>query len=715
MKKIILFSLLFLIVGGGIWMGRTPYRNWKQRRFLVQAQAFLDKSDYRNAVLCARKTLEINASNVDACRIMARITDQFKFTEAIFWRHRILDLEPNVVQNRLDLARSALLLGNIRETDMALHSVKEADRNRADFHEMAALLDVAENNILAAEAQASAAAKLDPQNKSLQFNLAVLDVQSRNKQLVHAATASLEELSADPAFRRDALRQLALTAARDGDFAKAVDLSQKLQLEKPLAFEDQLLNLTVLRDARSADFAASLASLESQVADNPPQINALSGWLMGQLKSDEALRWLLSLPPKTRLEQPVIVALADCYAARRDWARMQSLLAKPKWGESDFLRLALLSRAIREQKDPLGAQVNWHSAVTLASGHRQPLSVLVRLANAWGWDSEKEEAAWLLIQRFPGEIWALGMLDRFYAVTGNTRNLQKVYAALIKNDPSDVMAKNNFAATSLLLGLELPQAYQIAKDNYTRFPQDIVMISTYTFSLHLQGRTKEALKILETLPPDKLRQPMLATYYGVLLAADGQPAKARVYLDIAGRSILLPEEKALVAAALNPPPPRVNPSPNNRSAFTGNTHDLQKAYAALMKNDASDVIARNDFATVSLLLGLQLPEAHQIAKENYALFPHEAVMVSTYAFSLHLQGRTRDGLKALEKLPEDELQQPEVATYYGVLLAADGQSARARTYLDIAVARSNLLPEEKAMVADARKVSSPQSSSSSKN
>jgi predicted Zn-dependent protease len=202
---------------------------------------------------------------------------------------------------------------------------------------------------------------------------------------------------------------------------------------------------------------------------------------------------------------------------------------------------------------------------------------LVRLANAWGWDSEKEEAAWLLIQRFPGEIWALGMLDHLYAVTGNTRNLQKVYAALMKNDPSDVMAKNNYAATSLLLGLELPEAHQIAKDNYTRFPQDIVMISTYAFSLHLQGRTREALKILETLPADKLRQPMLATYYGVLLAADGQPAKAKVYLDIAGRSVLLPEEKTLVAVALNPPPPRVNPSPKDRSAFVGPAKSLCRA------------------------------------------------------------------------------------------------------------------------------------------
>jgi Flp pilus assembly protein TadD len=549
MKKTVLFGLVLLIIGGGIWMGRTPYRHWKQKRFLVQAEAFLAKSDYHNAVLSARKTLEISPANVEASRIMARITEQFKFPEALSWRHRILDLEPNVVQNRLDLARTAILLGNYREADQALRGIKESDRNRAEFHEIAALLDVAEQNIPAAEAQAAAAAKLEPQNKSMQLNLAILDVQSRNKHLVDTARSSLEELSADPAFRRDALRQLALAAMRDGNFAKGEALSQQLQLEKPLLFEDQLLNLTILREAKSTNFAIRLASLEKEVATNSQQINALSGWFMGQQMTDEEMRWMLSLPAKTRNEPSVLVALADCYATRRDWARMQSLLADRNWAEVDFLRLALLSRAYREQKNDLAAQVNWHAALTLASGHQQPLATLVRLANAWGWDPEKEEAAWLLIQRFPGERWALELLERSYAAKGNTRGLQKVYSTRMANDAADVLAKNNFAAVSLLLGLRLPEAHQIAQEDYARFPQDAVIASTYAYSLYLQGRTKEGLKLLEKLPEDKLRLPAVATYYGVLLAGAGQPAKAKTYLEIADRSPLLPEEKALAAAA----------------------------------------------------------------------------------------------------------------------------------------------------------------------
>jgi hypothetical protein len=563
MKKIVLFGLMFLIIGGGLWMGRTPYRNWKQRRFLAQAQAFLAKSDYRNAVLSARKTLEANPANLEACRIMARITEQFRFSEAIFWRHRIVDLEPDAVRNRLDLARTAMLLDNFREADQALRAVGESDRNRADFHEMAALLDAAEQNIPAAEAQAAVAVKLEPGNKSMQLNLAILDVQSGNKQLAAAARKSLEELSADPAFRRDGLRQLALAAGRDGDFARGEALCQQLQLEKPVLFEDQLLELGILREAGSTNFAGRLASLEKEVASDPQRINALAGWLTGRQMTDEALQWLLSQPAEIRNKQPVVVALADCYAARHDWVRMQSLLADRHWAESDFLRLALLSRALREQKDDLAAEVNWHTALTSASGHRQPLATLVRLANAWGWDREKEEAAWLLIQRFPGERWALALLERLYAANGNTRGLQKVYSTRMKNDAADVVAKNNFAAVSLLLRLRLTEAHQIAEEDHARFPQDPILASTYAYSLCLQGRTREGLKLLEKLPEDQLRLPAVATYYGVMLAGAGQPARAKAYLDIADRSPLLPEEKALVAAARTAPSFRSGPSSKN--------------------------------------------------------------------------------------------------------------------------------------------------------
>jgi hypothetical protein len=54
---------------------------------------------------------------------------------------------------------------------------------------------------------------------------------------------------------------------------------------------------------------------------------------------------------------------------------------------------------------------------------------------------------------------------------------------------------------------------------------------------------------MDQLTPDQLRDPPVAVYYGVILAAAGQKEKAREYLQRAGEATLLPEEKTLVEKA----------------------------------------------------------------------------------------------------------------------------------------------------------------------
>jgi Flp pilus assembly protein TadD len=97
-----------------------------------------------------------------------------------------------------------------------------------------------------------------------------------------------------------------------------------------------------------------------------------------------------------------------------------------------------------------------------------------------------------------------------------------------------------------------------------------------------------------------------------------------------------------------------------------------------------------------------LSKAHEPAKQVFTQHPAEPVVASTYAYSLHLQGRTREGLAVLEKLKTNALETPSVALYYGVLLSADGNTNRASKYLGIAQ-QSDFLPEEKALAAEAIK------------
>jgi hypothetical protein len=175
--------------------------------------------------------------------------------------------------------------------------------------------------------------------------------------------------------------------------------------------------------------------------------------------------------------------------------------------------------------------------------------LLLRLAAEWGRD--QESVLWKIGRRFSREQWALRELERRYIAAGNTRGLNNVYSALetSNNNPSDWTNRNNLAATSLLLQINLSRAHQTAREIYGHNPDDPTLASTYAFSLHLQGRTQEGLAVFERLQAKALTQPPIAFYYGVLLANAGQTSRASRFLALADRARLLPEEKDLLERA----------------------------------------------------------------------------------------------------------------------------------------------------------------------
>jgi predicted Zn-dependent protease len=188
--------------------------------------------------------------------------------------------------------------------------------------------------------------------------------------------------------------------------------------------------------------------------------------------------------------------------------------------------------------------------VNAASEKLKALQTLFELAATWDWQSEQEDLAWKIIHQFPSERQALTWLERIYTSTSDTSGLQKVYAAMMQYTSPDPVAKNNFAAVSLLLNRQVSEACDIARTNYAQHPDDGVIASTQAYALHVQGHTGEGLKILEKLPETELQKPAIAIYYGLLLASDGQTNKAEAYLARASKSAhLLPEEKSLIAKA----------------------------------------------------------------------------------------------------------------------------------------------------------------------
>jgi predicted Zn-dependent protease len=552
MKKIVIVVLLLAVVAAG-YFSLPAYRHWKQRRFLAKAQEYYAKADLRNAALSAREALALNSADIGACRIMAHITEGMRLPIAADWWQKVVNLQPGPASNRLDLARAALMLGDYPRAGRVLQSISPTNQESATFHQLAAMVAVADNNLPAADWHFAQAARLDPRNKAVQFDEAVLHLQTKNPESVDRAEKAMLGLTSDPQFRRDALRHLALASVRNRNFVAAEEFARQLQSETNATFDDDILQLSVLQEASSADFAGRLAALKAAAAGQPEHIYTLTAWLGSHGLAGEASQWLATLPDTLQTNSAVRMARADTLMALNDWVGLANYLQDQSWGEYEFIRLAQLARANHEQKMQIVAEDNWQAAIHATGDRLKPLVTLSRLAAAWQWDSQREELLWRIVKHYPGERWALQSLNQLYLAGGDTRGLQKIYATLVDNNPADLIAKNNLATVDLLLNLQISEAAQMAREAYLKYPKNSAFATTYAYALHVQGSTADGLKILESLAPPQLEQPGVAVYYASLLAASGQTNKAAKYLDLAATGKLLPEETSLLRAARGTP------------------------------------------------------------------------------------------------------------------------------------------------------------------
>jgi len=117
--------------------------------------------------------------------------------------------------------------------------------------------------------------------------------------------------------------------------------------------------------------------------------------------------------------------------------------------------------------------------------------------------------------------------------------------------PTDRRIQNNLAQLRLLLSADMDRARKVAAEVYLKEPSNPDYVSTYAFALYTKGDASGALKVMNGLSESQLRNPSMAAYYGIVLAAVGENDKAREYLKLAASAKLLPEERALVTKAEN--------------------------------------------------------------------------------------------------------------------------------------------------------------------
>ncbi len=133
----------------------------------------------------------------------------------------------------------------------------------------------------------------------------------------------------------------------------------------------------------------------------------------------------------------------------------------------------------------------------------------------------------------------------------------------------------------------------------------------------------------------------------------------------------------------------------------GNTQSLMQLCSLQLSHNPTNIQTMNNLAMTALLLNAQEKNPYHLAQEVYQAQPTNISCASTYAFALYLQHKSPAALKVFEQFNRQQLEDPSIAGYYGIVLQATGHAAQAPKYLKIA-SQSHLLPEEKKLFAGFR-------------
>jgi Flp pilus assembly protein TadD len=533
-----------LVLGG--FAAYYGYVSTRQARLISQARRYLEKSNTSTALVCLRRALTYNPRHAETCRAMAEVSERIGTPAALLWRGRVVEISPKSTADRLALAQTAMMFRDYLTATNALGGINQAGKKTAAYHNVAGTIDLACNQTAQAEGHFLEASRVEPNNPVFRMNLAIVRLQGSNAPALIQARTTLRLLCTNAVLRCQALRELVADALRYNQTERALALSSELLQQTNCGFSDRLLRLDVFRVTQNAEFEPTLAGLEREASKDPRKTYDLALWQASRNGLNVALAWLQNLPGETRTNQPAALLAAEFQMALRDWPGLQSALEHQDWAELEFVRHALQSGALRGQGLAASALIEWTKALKNANDKKDDLVMLLRLSLQWNWPGEGEDLLWRIVGRYPGETWARAGLGQILLASGRTRSLMVLYSQQVRTNPSDLVAKNNLAMLALLLNAQEFRPHHLAREVYQRAPTNPNYASTYGFSLHMQNRSAEALKVFERLRPKQLEEPSVAGYYGIVLEATGNSQRAKKYLELAGKAPLLPEERKLL-------------------------------------------------------------------------------------------------------------------------------------------------------------------------
>lgn len=548
-------AIAFLVGVFFVSYGSKVYENWRERRLLHQATTLLQEGKLSDAAQMAQELARRHPDSLAALSILADTAERQNLEEAVAWRERIARLLPRDPESQLNLASAALRFGKLDVAREALDRVSPNDRDGAAFHVVAGWLARAEGNFAEQEEQFAAAVKKEPGNDLYQFNLAALQIRSKDAEKSKDARDTLERLITMAPYRTGALRALLNDAVERNDRTDADKLAQQLQMSPEVTFGDYLLCLNFYRKLDEKKFRQLLEKVKPFAARNASDLASLIEWMNQNGLAADVVRWVDKLPPTQLTLPPARVAVADAYATVKNWSRLKRWTHTGNWGDAEYLRLAYDAIAERHLHSGSGSKTNsdfetlWQSADELSRSEPERELALARLATTWQL-ANQAGALWVRVEENPTmRREAFDNLRQLYRARDETTKLYAILQRLHESSPNEAPITADLARLGLNLDENTESSHQLAKEAYDRAPNEVNSAVTYAFSLHRLGRNAEALAVIQSLPPDQLHDPHAAVYVALVLVEGSELEGAKDYMDAAEKGKVYPEERKLLEEA----------------------------------------------------------------------------------------------------------------------------------------------------------------------
>jgi len=540
--KVFAFLLVTVLVIVGGWEG---FRYAKLRLALARAHHEFSTRQFMRAEFWTGRAFSVDDKNIEAARLMAEINEAQDKPAALGWRIRVAQRQPGNPENILAWAKCALRFGQGEMALTALKSLPADFKNRsADYCELMAGRALAGHETGVAEAYFIKAAELGHDNPVHRVNLAAFRLANfSNREARAAAARDLEEALADSRVNLFASRALLDDAIRSRDLARAQRFAEKLRSLPQHSFGDDL-NCLQATTSESA-FHPALEEIEHRAASSAQKATEAGDWLNSHGMAAETLRWFAQLPETTQANVRVQITAAEGRLAQSDWHGLENFLARRHWNEGEFLRRAMLIRCQRELSRPW--EKDWQQLATDVEANPPDGFLLAQMVIRWNWRNEALNLLWGAASNPKTDSRALQVLWDLYSQTNETRELLRVAKAQIERDPSSPTKKNNAAFLTLLLHGASESSERLAREASTANPNILEWAATYAYALHLAGKDSEAKKVMGNPSSEALGRPGIALYYAIVLAANGDDARARESLAKLNPRGMLPEEKTLAA------------------------------------------------------------------------------------------------------------------------------------------------------------------------